>query len=235
MTDPAPVDRSARYVDRFGLLLGITTLAVVSMALIDIRTPLGSGASDVSSVVLSVMVGSMLLIAVRASGVSQRWRLGVDVVVAGGIVVTVVPVLIDLVADTDLVTPDSTALFVLWGILALAAPLVVVRRLLQHRRVSRATAIGAVTAYLLIAVAFTFIFGAVGRIQDAPFFGTREPTTTMMYYSLVTITTLGYGDYAAATALGRLLSTMEALIGQVYLVTFVAMIVGRLSTFSRTD
>jgi hypothetical protein len=47
-----------------------------------------------------------------------------------------------------------------------------------------------------------------------------------MYFSLVTITTLGYGDLAAVEPLGRLLTTIEAVIGQVYLVTFVAMIVG---------
>jgi len=50
-----------------------------------------------------------------------------------------------------------------------------------------------------------------------------------MYFSLVTVTTLGYGDLAAATNLGRLLSTTGAVIGQVYLVTFVAMLVALLA------
>jgi voltage-gated potassium channel Kch len=47
-----------------------------------------------------------------------------------------------------------------------------------------------------------------------------------MYFSLTTITTVGYGDLTAQTHLGRLLANSEAVIGQVYLVTFVAMIVG---------
>ena len=47
-----------------------------------------------------------------------------------------------------------------------------------------------------------------------------------MYFSLTSITTLGYGDLAAVSPAGRLLATTEAVIGQVYLVTFVAMIVG---------
>ena len=47
-----------------------------------------------------------------------------------------------------------------------------------------------------------------------------------MYFSLVTITTLGYGDLSAAEPFGRLLTTVEAVVGQVYLVTFVGMIVG---------
>ena len=53
-----------------------------------------------------------------------------------------------------------------------------------------------------------------------------DSTTSFMYFSLVSITTVGYGDLAAATDLGRLLAASEALVGQVYLVTFVAMIVG---------
>ncbi len=41
------------------------------------------------------------------------------------------------------------------------------------------------------------------------------------------VTTLGYGDYTATTDLGRLLLVSEALVGQVYLVVFVALIVSR--------
>jgi hypothetical protein len=47
-----------------------------------------------------------------------------------------------------------------------------------------------------------------------------------MYFSLATVTTVGYGDLAPASNIARLLSTSEALVGQVYLVTFVAMLVG---------
>ena len=47
-----------------------------------------------------------------------------------------------------------------------------------------------------------------------------------MYFSLSTITTTGYGDLTAASPFGRLLAMAEAVTGQVYLVTFVAMLVG---------
>jgi hypothetical protein len=113
-----------------------------------------------------------------------------------------------------------------WTVLALIAPVVVIRRLIMHKRASGATLLGAVSAYLLIALAFNFAFLTLDDFQLQHFFGRLEPTTSYMYYSLVTITTLGYGDLAAVTPGGRLLSTIEAVIGQVYLVTFVAMIVG---------
>jgi hypothetical protein len=43
-----------------------------------------------------------------------------------------------------------------------------------------------------------------------------KSTTVFMYYSLVTITTLGYGDFEAATELGGFLSTGEAVVGHVF-------------------
>jgi hypothetical protein len=49
-----------------------------------------------------------------------------------------------------------------------------------------------------------------------------------MYFSYITMTTVGYGDYTAAGNLGRTLSASEALFGQLYLVTVVAVVVSRL-------
>jgi Ion channel len=39
--------------------------------------------------------------------------------------------------------------------------------------------------------------------------------------------TVGYGDLTAAADLGRMLAVREALIGQLYLVTVVALVIGR--------
>ena len=50
----------------------------------------------------------------------------------------------------------------------------------------------------------------------------------LLYFSFATITTSGYGDLTAATDVGRSLAIAEALIGQIYLVTVVAAIVGGL-------
>jgi hypothetical protein len=86
-----------------------------------------------------------------------------------------------------------------------------------------------VAAYLQLSIAFDYLFRVVDAYQAVPFFGQPEPSTAYMYFSLVSITTLGYGDLAPVTELGRLLSVSEALIGQVFLVTFVGMVVGLLT------
>ena len=48
-----------------------------------------------------------------------------------------------------------------------------------------------------------------------------------LYFSYATLCTVGYGDYTAASDLGHTLAVSEALLGQLYLVTVVALLVGR--------
>ena len=57
--------------------------------------------------------------------------------------------------------------------------------------------------------------------------GEKKFQTNACNFSLTTVTTTGYGDMSAATELGRLLATSEAVIGQVFLVTLVAVLVTR--------
>ncbi len=102
----------------------------------------------------------------------------------------------------------------------------IIRRLVQHREVTRGTLLGAISGYLLLPIAFFYVFIASTTLTRVPFFGDPQPTTSYMYFSLTTITTTGYGDLTAASPFGRLLAMAEAVTGQVYLVTFVAMLVG---------
>jgi hypothetical protein len=55
------------------------------------------------------------------------------------------------------------------------------------------------------------------------------------YYSFVTLTTVGYGDIIASVPFGRMLSVCEALIGQLYLVTVLAVLVANIGRSRRTQ
>jgi hypothetical protein len=217
---------ASRYVDRFGLLLMVTVASIVALSLIDIVGPSAPTDKEVASLLASVMVAVTLLLALRASGLARRWQRWADVAVLVGVTALTLVVLLRRFGG---VTPvydvgNSPPLFVV--AIAILAPLVVVRRLLQHREVHSGTLLGAVSAYLLIPVAYYYLFLFVNSFEGSDFFGAREPTTAFMYFSLATVTTVGYGDLAPASNIARLLSTSEALVGQVYLVTFVAMLVG---------
>jgi hypothetical protein len=225
--ESAIFDDASPHLDRFGLLLAITALAIVGMSLIDLEDPFTDLGNELAWVLATVLISAMFLLALRASGVARRWRRIADVLVGVVLVFSFGLLLLDIATDVDLSdVSTNVGPSPVWLVLAALSPIVVVRRLLKHRQVTRRTLLGAISAYLLIAVALTFAFFTINAYQAEPFFGEETSSTAFMYYSLVTVTTLGYGDLTAATDVGRLMSTIGAVIGQVYLVTFVALLVG---------
>lgn len=78
-----------------------------------------------------------------------------------------------------------------------------------------------------------FFPGSFAGIDEFFIKETREPYTSnfevLLYFSFVTLTTLGYGDVTPLTHFTRNLSMMEAVMGQFYIATFVASLMGRLS------
>jgi hypothetical protein len=124
---------------------------------------------------------------------------------------------------------------VISALLVALAPPVIVWGLVQHfreeQRVTVQTMFGVLCIYLLVGLLFSTTFGAIEALSGEAFF-TLGPggSSDYLYFSFATLTTVGYGDLIAATNLGRSLAITEALIGQIYLVTVVAMIVSQLGT-----
>ena len=77
---------------------------------------------------------------------------------------------------------------------------------------------------------FAFTYGAIDLIGDTAFFAEGQTSTVShcLYFSFTTLTTVGYGDFAARTNLGHTLAVFESLLGQIYLVTVVSVIVSNL-------
>jgi hypothetical protein len=84
--------------------------------------------------------------------------------------------------------------------------------------------------YLLMALMWSFAYGLLELINSASFNVTLSPDQgyqmRFIYYSFVTITTLGYGDITPTTDLASSISILEAVVGQLYLVVVVAWLVG---------
>jgi hypothetical protein len=89
---------------------------------------------------------------------------------------------------------------------------------------------GAVCVYVLIGLLFVFLYGVLAKLGSGDFFaqGTDGTRSLRLYFSFVTLATLGYGDYTPAGSLGRTLAIVEALAGQLYLVTVIAVLVSRM-------
>jgi Ion channel len=104
---------------------------------------------------------------------------------------------------------------------------VTISRVLQHRRVTHETVLGALCAYVLIGLLFAFVYLAVNELGDDPFFVQEGPheQSEFLYFSFVALTTLGFGDLSPSVGLPQALTVLEALCGQVFLVTLVARLV----------
>jgi Ion channel len=180
-----------------------------------VAAPDGDGARDVLVLIECVT----LTTALRASGIDwARPALGLIVLAASLAIVQLVvsgSTVVGLVALLQLVLVGSTIAVIALGVV-------------DQREVNRQSISGAVCVYLLIGFLYTFAYGAVAALGSSDFFaqGTDGTTAIRVYFSYVTLATLGYGDYTAARTLGRSLAVSEALFGQLYLVTVVALLVG---------
>ncbi len=106
---------------------------------------------------------------------------------------------------------------------------VVLRNVLRSRYVTANTICGALACFLMLALSWSLLFGLVEHLSPGSFAGLREDPTEgladLYYFSIVTITTLGYGDITPVSGLARNLAATEALIGQFFLVVLVARLV----------
>jgi hypothetical protein len=102
--------------------------------------------------------------------------------------------------------------------------------------VNARSVLGAICVYLLLGMVFTFLYNGLARLDDGALFtdGTDGDPATRLYFSFVTLTTVGYGDYALRSNLGHMLSVVEALMGQLYLVTVVSVLVANLRGVRRS-
>jgi len=106
----------------------------------------------------------------------------------------------------------------------------IARRLWLHAEISVLTVLGAVCIYVLLGLSFAFVYEVVGDLGSQPFFVEQERGTRSdyMYFSFITMATVGYGDLTPQGGFGRALAVTEGLSGQIYLVTAVAALVGNL-------
>jgi hypothetical protein len=136
-----------------------------------------------------------------------------------------------VVASLVLVTDSASVLglaYLLPAALLVSATLpITIKRVLQHRRVTHETVLGALCAYVLLGLLFAFVFLAVDEFRQTAFFAQPGEHTQAeyLYFSFVALTTLGFGDLTPSTGLPQALTALEALLGSVFLVTLVARLV----------
>lgn len=203
-------------VGRFAILLILVIATITLLGLVGIPR-MESDPSVLTRVTMMVLASSILVATIRITRASERHQR------IGAIVIGVIAIggMISLIVGSTVVIVRIIGVF--WVLMVGATPVLVLREVLAVDRVTRQTIIGAITVYLQIGVALTFIVMAIDNWGG--FFETTPRSTAYVYFSFVTITTLGYGDLSPYTNFARMVSIVFAVIAQMYLVIVIARLV----------
>ena len=213
----AELGSERQYLQLFGALVA---LFVLQAALIQ---------TAVSTLIEVVVAGAALILAFRLAEVPRRIVLAISGVVGLAIVAAIGQLIFGQTENS------AKALGVVNLLLLAAGTPALITATLRHSSISMSTVLGAMTIYVAIGLFFASLYHSFVEFNPASFVTSNGPLTpsATQYLSFVTITTVGFGDITPVTNLARTTVALEALIGQVYLVTVVALVVGRLGSERR--
>ncbi len=208
--------RFGRFVDAFGMVL---VLIVVTIALAGL---LGGSAWGRPIVVVAMAI--TLQVGLAASRAGRRRRRIATIASALLVVVAVA----GAVAGSEHVAVVAISLMTV--LLAVLLPLAILRDLAEKTWIDVKTIAGAMCIYLLLGLFFATLYMTVDVLSPAGFFAQDVPNDAFdfIYFSYITMATVGFGDLTPAGNTARMLTVLEALIGQIYLVTVVALLVGNI-------
>jgi ion channel len=217
----APRAEPRARVDRGSFRYGGVLLLTLAVAIFALTAPEGRGSRTIEQ----LAAGATLLVAVVTSRAPRRTRRAAGSALVVALVVTGA-------GAASGVTEPAISFAVTAVTLAASAAVIVAGmvRLVLDRGVVLQAVLGAVTIYVLAGLTFAFVIGTIAEGVHGAYFasGTDGVQTERVYYSFTVLTTTGFGDFTAANRGGRALAVLEMLIGQIYLVTVIATLVGNL-------
>jgi hypothetical protein len=172
--------------------------------------------------VIGLLLTATLIVAIWTSGLG--WSLPRTVIlIAIGVAATVVAPAVN--GDTAV-----GAVWLVGAVFVATIMAVIALGVVDQGEVNDKSVVGAIRIYLLLGMLFSFAYGSAAKLGSGFFFaqGTDGTPAIRLYFSYITMATVGYGDYSAAGDFGRTLAVLEGLMGQLYLVTVVALLVSRL-------
>lgn len=176
-----------------------------------------------SLLVVLVVESATLIMALRATGARKLWVVWSLILVGLGLIAGITNVAIGSTSLTKAISGVNVVLIVI-------APSSLVRAVVIRRKVDIQTVMAALCFYVMLGLFFVFLFSGIQSITGHHFFAQTErgSQSDFLYFSFATLTTVGYGDLTAAYPPGRTLAVAEAMLGQLYLVTVVAVLVSNL-------
>ena len=203
------VGRAERVSDAFGLVFVLVVTTYVLASLLENR--------GWTSVVLTVATSATSVVALTSSHARAR-------LVRAALLLSALTILLAAVgAAADDRTWLNLATLIQVTLLTIAMG-AVLRRVVMAPEVGSRTILGALSVYAVLGILFTFVYGVIDRVQGGPFFeGHAHPASSdFLFFSYTTLTTTGYGNLVPGGQPGRLVSGLEMMMGQIFLVTLVA-------------
>lgn len=105
----------------------------------------------------------------------------------------------------------------------------ILRDILSRSEVTKDTIYGGICVYLLIGFVWALFYGILISLEPQAFSRVNfeaEFYNKLIYFSFTTLTTLGYGDIIPVTHVAKMLTNMEAIVGQLYPSILIAILVG---------
>jgi hypothetical protein len=201
--------------------------AILVLILCTIGFQLAAPDTDWARFITVLLQGGTLLLSLRVGRIHGL----LDRLLIALVVVAIALSVIGLTEIASLRDLDARLInLLLIGFAPVAILIGIVTDMRARHRVTVRTIIGVLSIYLLIGLIFTFVFGIIAASTSTPFFkhGIAGDSADYLYFSYATLTTVGYGDLVAGLHAGRSVAIIEALIGQIYLVSVVSLIVGNL-------
>jgi hypothetical protein len=165
-----------------------------------------------------ILNGLLIVVAFRTTGLRtslpRLYALG-----ALAIIAVVLHVVID--SHSRWQSVPAFAQFILLAVLVLALLDAVLRR----EVVDIQTIVGAISAYFLIGITYSWLFVGINLLDNSQFSIDNQDSNQFPDFSIVVLTTLGFGNQLPTAPLGSRLVSIEALTGQIFLAVFVARLV----------
>ncbi len=203
--------------------LGVLIMTIVTMVAIPIGLVFRGG-----TLLVSLSIALLVVTAMSRSKVKRGLRI-VAMVTTGSVVVIslIATVTGDKFDPQNATWVQATFILLYTAVIALCFP-VILRRAFSHKRVTLNTVAASLAAYLLIGLIFAGGYRFVDIVAHPMFSQPNTNGFTNEYFSYVTLSTVGFGDFTPNNDGGRTLAMLEALFGQAFLVTIVAMVVANL-------
>jgi hypothetical protein len=206
-----PGEQWTRFAGRVANAFGLVLLLVIAIYILASLVSY----SGWGGFALSVTTGTCGVVALVSAEASRHL---IRLAVIGAVVATAGSAAAALGAGSAFA---GVAALILVALLMVAAA-EVLGTVLTESEVGFRTILGAISVYVILGILFSFVYSAVDKLQSGLFFGTPIQTGDFIFFSITTLTTTGYGDLVPAAQPGRMLSGLEMLIGQIFLVTLIA-------------